>query len=250
MRPYDQLAPYFGAVFPCTEEHRACYDRELPEPAGRRALDVGYGTGEHLAYLAGRGADIYGLEIEPGLVEWARRRFPDKADHFRQGGMTSAASAFQGMRFDLALLVGNTLPHAEGPREAAQTFRQMAALVADDGCLIVSTVNYDRVLAKQIAALPLLRGRTADGRPWEFHRRYDLAESPRRIMFHTRLVTDEETIEGAHALYPICRVEVERSARAAFGDVRVFGGYLEEPWSEETFGTVLIARRPRERPVG
>ena len=244
MRPYDRLAPYFGAIFPCSSDHRACYDRLLPEATGRRVLDIGYGTGEHLAYLAGRGAAIYGIEVEQELVDWARRRFPDAADHFRRGDMLTAGDLFACERFDLALLVGNTLAHADGPRAVAQVLAQMARLVARDGVLVASVVNYDRVLAQHVTVLPPLQGRTAEGRPWQFHRSYDLAQAPQSVLFRTRLIADEETVVGEHALYPVRRKELESAATAAFQDVHVFGGYRDELWSEEAFGTVVVARGP------
>lgn len=246
MRPYDRLAPYFGAIFPCSREHQACYGRLLPEAQGRVVLDIGFGTGEHLAHLAARGANIHGLEVEAELVDWAKRRFPAFAGQLRLGSMAQAAAAFAPQRFDLALLVGNTLPHAADLAKARETLCQMARATDPEGWAVVSTVNYDRVLSQRVTSLPTLKGRTEDGRAWEFRRSYDLSEAPQRVIFHTRLMTADETIEGRHALLPITRDELASAAEAAFGEAEVFGGYMEEAWSLDTFGTVVVACRPRE----
>jgi SAM-dependent methyltransferase len=40
-------------------------------------VDVGTGPGHVAAYLAAAGADASGVDLSPGMVEEARRRFPD-----------------------------------------------------------------------------------------------------------------------------------------------------------------------------
>lgn len=44
----------------------------------RRALDVGCGTGTLLEAIAGRGVDVVGVDIAPGMVSAARRRVPGR----------------------------------------------------------------------------------------------------------------------------------------------------------------------------
>jgi len=247
MRPYDRLAPYFGSVFPCTAEHAACYDRLLPDARGKRALDVGFGTGEHLAYLRERGAVIFGLEVEPELVEWARRRFPEEPDHFRVGSMTAVSAAFKDEQFDLVLLIGNTLPHAADRRQARRALLELAQVTDPAAVAVISLVNYDRILRERITELPVKRGETSEGKAWEFHRSYDLSEAPEKVLFRTRLITADASVEGGHSLLPLQRREAESAARAAFDEVEVYGGYLREPWSSKSFVTVLIAWHPRRQ---
>ncbi|HNC74771.1 MAG TPA: class I SAM-dependent methyltransferase [Elusimicrobiota bacterium] len=45
----------------------------------RRVLDVGTGTGELAALAAARGASAVGLDVSPGMLEEARRRWPSGA---------------------------------------------------------------------------------------------------------------------------------------------------------------------------
>jgi len=52
-------------------------DRVAAHAAGGPVIEVGCGPGHVTAYLADAGADATGLDLSPGMVEEARRRFPD-----------------------------------------------------------------------------------------------------------------------------------------------------------------------------
>jgi uncharacterized protein YceH (UPF0502 family) len=52
-------------------------DRVAAHADGGPVIEVGCGPGHVTAYLADGGADATGLDLSPGMVEEARRRFPD-----------------------------------------------------------------------------------------------------------------------------------------------------------------------------
>jgi 2-polyprenyl-3-methyl-5-hydroxy-6-metoxy-1,4-benzoquinol methylase len=53
-------------------EQTAVIDRVLPDVAGRRALDVGCGTGRMTRYLASRGAIVKGIDFASRAIEIAK----------------------------------------------------------------------------------------------------------------------------------------------------------------------------------
>jgi len=79
---YDAVAaPYADHV---VDELRALpletwlLDRVIDQASGRPIVDVGSGPGHVTAYLADGGADATGIDLSPGMVSEARRRFPGR----------------------------------------------------------------------------------------------------------------------------------------------------------------------------
>ncbi len=78
---YDAVATAYADRL-AAELDRKAFDRWLLERLagladGRPVVDVGTGPGHVAAYLAAAGADVSGVDLSPGMVEEARRRFPD-----------------------------------------------------------------------------------------------------------------------------------------------------------------------------
>jgi uncharacterized protein YceH (UPF0502 family) len=60
-------------------------DRVVDLAAGVPVVEVGCGPGHVTAYVAARGAEARGVDLSPGMVEEARRRFPD--GHYEIGDL-------------------------------------------------------------------------------------------------------------------------------------------------------------------
>jgi ubiquinone/menaquinone biosynthesis C-methylase UbiE len=90
---YDTVAVDYARLIP--EVVEGPLDRgmlaafaELVGP-GRPVLEVGCGTGRITAYLHGLGLDISGVDLSPGMLEVARRTYPEL--RFEVGSMTDLA---------------------------------------------------------------------------------------------------------------------------------------------------------------
>ncbi|HZS04377.1 MAG TPA: class I SAM-dependent methyltransferase [Blastocatellia bacterium] len=87
---YDRVAgQYVERIFNELEHKpldRALLDRFAKDVQGP-ACDLGCGPGHVTRYLHGRGANVIGIDLSPGMIEQARQLNPEM--EFRQGNMLS-----------------------------------------------------------------------------------------------------------------------------------------------------------------
>jgi SAM-dependent methyltransferase len=133
----------------------------------RSVLDAGCGTGRVARELARRGLDVVGVDIDPGMLETARRRAP-RLD-WRLGDL---ATIDLGRTFQAAVLAGNVMIFLTPGTEGA-VVGNLAGHLAPDGLLVagfqlggpLTLDRYDAVA--DAAGLELVeRWATWDRDPW------------------------------------------------------------------------------------
>ncbi|MFS0692646.1 class I SAM-dependent DNA methyltransferase [Streptomyces nitrosporeus] len=90
---YDAFAGFYAELFQDElnakplERHVLAAFAELAasDGGGRPVADVGCGTGRVTAYLHGLGADVFGIDLSPGMLAQARSRYPHL--RFEEGSM-------------------------------------------------------------------------------------------------------------------------------------------------------------------
>lgn len=168
------LAAYYSLLFPLNDRQREFFARLLAAGPVGSVLDVGCGTGEHLAFFSERGVRAHGLEPDEAMFEELQRRaWPGPVPTLARVGVEALPEAV-GERVDLVLCLGNTLPHLADREAVRRAVRGMAAALAPRGRLVVQTVNFDRILAEGRAAFPVIERALPDGGRIAFFREYDL----------------------------------------------------------------------------
>lgn len=104
----------------------------LPGPA--RVLDAGCGTGRLGTRLAELGHDVVGCDLDPAMIEVARRESPHL--DWRVADLADAESLAALGRFDLVALAGNVVPFLE-PGTLAAAARSIAMLLRPGGLAVV-----------------------------------------------------------------------------------------------------------------
>lgn len=152
---YDRVAEeYARQMF--SELDRKPLDRELlsrfaTEVKDEGAVcDMGCGPGHIARYLREAGADVFGLDLSPGMVDEARRLNPDIS--FRRGSMLALDLADASLAGIAAFYAIVHLPHEALP----QTFREMARVLKPGGRLLLAfhigdeTVHRDEWLGRAV----------------------------------------------------------------------------------------------------
>jgi SAM-dependent methyltransferase len=226
----------------------------------RRVLDLGCATGSQLLDLAASGWEAHGLEPSLPMLEKARAKaeLADLDVDFREGGMLDAATIFPAGHFDLALCLGNTLPHLGSREELGAFAASLADLLGPGGFIVLQLLNYDLVLdtlAREDYAFPPLEAAGVT-----FLRRYESAGGKKeekdgalgRISFRTGIRRDGgQAIEDLTMLTPFSPGEVAAALEArGFSGLSMTAGWQAEPGAfdakRDPYLILCAARPPRD----
>jgi glycine/sarcosine N-methyltransferase len=151
-------------------------------PGPHHVLDCAVGIGTQSLGLAGHRHTLTGSDISPGAVRRARAEFTAR-------GLTAGLAVadmrrlpFADDRFDVVVCADNSLPHLLTGDDVVAALSEMRRVAGPDGLVIVTTRDYDEVLAQrpnstqpQVYAGP--EGLTVTFQVWEWaadDERYDL----------------------------------------------------------------------------
>jgi SAM-dependent methyltransferase len=135
---YEAMAADYAAEVD-ESSFNALYERPgvielLPAPVGKRALDVGCGSGPLSAWLVSRGTEVVGFDISPNMVRAARSRGLTGAT-FRVADLGEPLEFLADGSFDVvvASLVFHYL------RDWVQPLRELHRVLRPGGALVIST---------------------------------------------------------------------------------------------------------------
>jgi len=114
-------------------ERVALIERYLPEPHGKKLLDLGCGTGWFLECAKEAGFDIYGQELSPALAKWTSRRLNIPVWD------CDLAKIPGEMTFDVMTMF-DLLEHVEDP---VALIRMVKVRLSPGGIIVVFTPNLD-----------------------------------------------------------------------------------------------------------
>jgi SAM-dependent methyltransferase len=131
---YDRLAPHYDEFtagyayerwISAIEDHAAALGLR-----GRRALDLGCGTGSSTAPLLARGYSVVACDISPGMIREARRKYPRYADSFEVADMRHLPELGE---FDLVLCLDDAVNYLLRQQDLEATFRCVARALSPTG---------------------------------------------------------------------------------------------------------------------
>ncbi|MGH2559774.1 MAG: class I SAM-dependent methyltransferase [Thermomicrobiales bacterium] len=134
---FTNSAEVYDAIYEAIMDFAAGADRihsliaEHKETTGVTLLDVACGTGAYLTHLRGRYL-VEGLDLDPGMLDVARRKHPDLT--FHEADMADFDLA---RRFDALICLGSAIGYVGTIPRLQQTLQTFARHLLPGGVLIV-----------------------------------------------------------------------------------------------------------------
>ncbi len=133
---FSKSATFYDAIYSFKhyeDEVERIHDliRQNKRSPGNMLLDVGCGTGAHLAFLRAH-YEVEGLDLDAELLAIARERNPDVP--FHQGDMTSFDLDRQ---FDVVTCLFSTIGYARTPEKLWETIRNLHRHLRPGGVMLI-----------------------------------------------------------------------------------------------------------------
>ncbi|MGE0191503.1 MAG: class I SAM-dependent methyltransferase [Planctomycetota bacterium] len=130
--------------------------RALGDRRADGVLDLGCGSGEHVAWFAEQGVRAVGLDRSRSMIESARDHERAGRGRFVEGEIADAPGLLASEApFGLVICLGNVLPYVDTPEALDRFFEVAAALLVPGGRLLVQILAYDSLRARGQRALPV-----------------------------------------------------------------------------------------------
>jgi SAM-dependent methyltransferase len=177
-------------------------DRLVKSVPDRSVLDLGCGTGEHVAWYARQGARAVGIDRSESMIEHARDHEARGEGRFVLGDASKAREALRtGLGetpapFGLLLCLGNMIPHLRDAESLGGILREARELLVPRGKLLIQILNYRRILDRGVRHLALnFREGDREGEEIVFLRLLKPAPDGGMIFCPTTLTFDPEREE-------------------------------------------------------
>ena len=116
---------------------------------GRRLIDIACGTGFHAALFAGAGFQVDAADGSAEMIEAARANLDRSGLDVNVKQMDWAELGSMSVpRYDVAVCLGSSLPHA-GPEERAALLSRTHDLLVPGGLLLADHRNFDHIVEHQ-----------------------------------------------------------------------------------------------------
>jgi 2-polyprenyl-3-methyl-5-hydroxy-6-metoxy-1,4-benzoquinol methylase len=242
MEFYSSIHFHYDSIFPLNPAQVRLIGKHLPVP-GKILIDVGCATGSLAHALFLEGYKIEAFDLDQKMIELAIEKY---AQHdrlkFWVANMLDLAALYGNNQADGIICFGNTLVHLPSVGHVATFFEDVASVLKPEGFFFFQVLNYEMILRKKPASLPLI-----DNENIRFERYYHYPDyEGGSVRFETLLTvksTDEKTLNSVQLL-PLTPQEILTLLNASgFREVNLFGSFAEDPLTDDSLPLVVKAIR-------
>ena len=234
---YSALSEHYDEIFPLKELQKTFLQDYLKQNSLISVLDIGCGTGTYAIDLSQTGVRVQGVDLSDEMIQISKRKAQEigSTASFSLADMRDLSSINE--EFDGVFCLGNTLAHVSGEIE----LKEVLAQFGEKGThLLLQTVNYDRILAKQIKELPIIKTSHLTFYRHYMHRSDGLLDFTMEI----KLLETRQVVSRTNLLFPIKIDSLKKALLETGWEVSgQWGNFDKDAWSEESPATVLAAKR-------
>ncbi len=236
---YKNIADYYDDIFPLNMDQVDFIESKFRVLEGKKILDLGCGTGSLNIMLGRRGAAVRGLDLNERMIVQAKKKKPQAINvQFVQGNMLDLNSFLPGVNFDVICSFGNTLVHLKNKNEIEKVISLVSSKLKSSGTFMVQIINYDRIIAQSIEELPLIENSNV-----RFQRIYHKKKN--KTLEFTSLITlkeSQEEFKQSASLFALTKNELEDILGLYFKDIKWWGSFKREEWTDNSFHTIVEAK--------
>ncbi|MCC5910818.1 MAG: class I SAM-dependent methyltransferase [Clostridiaceae bacterium] len=243
---YSEFSKYYDVVFPTGKAQLNFIQKNTPQK-NATILDIACGTGNYAIALAEKGLNVSAIDLDEEMINEVKEKAKLKNTQINTyvGNMMRLNEYFKENTFDTAFCIGNSLVHLTDLVDMQETLDRIYDIVKFNGRLIIQIINYDRILKDKIDHLPTIESKEEGVK---FIRNYQYDEEQHLINFNTELVVEKEGKKESYTnsvpLYPLKSQELVNLLKgAAFKSIDIYGNFLGEVYSEDSYATIVVAEK-------
>ena len=237
---YSSIVKAYDELFPLNKIQAGLIEGVFRNLSGKSVLDCGCGTGSLAVELGRRSASVRAFDLDETMIEKAKEKCPQAIDvEFSIDDLLKFDKSFPEESFHFAYCLGNTLAHLPSENEVKGFINSATKVLKPEGYLLIQVVNYDRVLKNKISQLP-----TIESDNYIFERNY-ISESHGIIQFSTVLKDkkSEQFYKQSIPLIPVLKDSLSKILQEQFCEIQFWGSFKQEKWTEDSFHTVVLAKK-------
>jgi len=230
---YRSLTPYYDEIFPANVKALSFLESNFKQ--GGLLLDVGAGTGNMALFLSEKGFNVIATEPEEAMAQQIREKATNPSTQVYTKTMLQIEEFEE--NFDGIYCIGNTLVHLNNVGEMNEFLQQVYRKLTDDGVFICQIVNFDKVLALQDFAFPIIQKET-----FEFKRQYDIEGE--KVNFTTTLTSAGQSFSNTTTLYPITSEQLLPILKnCGFQTIETYGNFEKSAFSANSPAFIVVAKK-------
>jgi len=236
---YEKISKYYDYIFPISSETVDFIKRTSGNPP-KAILDAACGTGGYSLELEKHGYALTAVDIDKSMIEGLKQKAIAAGSHieFLQAGMLDLERKLDEKMFDVVFCIGNSLVHLDNQNEISEFFFIAKSVLAPKGKLIIQTINYDRVISRDVRSLPTISNKSVG---LSFERYYRYERDINKVMFKTILRVADKKIENEIPLYPVRYDDsIVMLKNAGFKNIFVYGGFDNSDFDKENSYMMVI----------